>query len=115
MATSLRRQLVALAALIVAAAAAASGQAPTAPRLYDGGVAANIPRAHGGGEVVLELTIDSAGAVSQVNRVRLTPPYLDFVVTTVERWRFTPATATADGRVGAVAAPVLVVAVFRPP
>ena len=118
MSTSPRRQLVAIAALIVAAPAAvgvASGQVPTAPRLCDGRVAADIPRAFGGGEVVLELTIDSEGSVAEVKRVRMTPPYLDFVVKSVTPWRFTPATAVLDGRVTTVAAPVLVVAVFRPP
>jgi TonB family protein len=83
--------------------------------LCDGRVAADIPRAFGGGEVVLELTIDSEGSVAEVKRVRMTPPYLDFVVKSVTPWRFTPATAVLDGRVTTVAAPVLVVAVFRPP
>jgi len=118
MSTSPRRQLVAIAALIIAAAApaeVASGQVPTAPRLCDGPVAADIPRAFGGGEVVLELTIDSEGAVAESERIRMTPPFLDFVVKSVAQWRFTPATAVIDGRVTTVVTPVLVVAVFRPP
>jgi TonB family protein len=109
---------IAIAALIVAtlaAAGVASAQVPTAPRLRDGRVAGDIPPAYGGGEVVLELTIDSQGAVAEVVRVRMTPPYLDFVVKSVSQWRFTPATAVIDGRVTAIAAPALVVAVFRPP
>lgn len=118
MPTSSRQRFVPIAALIVATAVAAGvagEQGPTSPRLYEGRVVADIPRAFGGGEVVLELTIDSEGSVAEVQRVRMTPPYLDFVVKSVAPWRFTPATAVIDGRVTTVAAPVLVVAVFRPP
>lgn len=118
MSASSRQRFVPIAALIVAMAAAAgvaSDQDPTSPRLYEGRVGADIPRAFGGGEVVLELTIDSEGSVAEVERVRMTPPYLDFAVKSVAQWRFTPATAVIDGRVTTVAAPVLVVAVFRPP
>ena len=118
MAISPRSRLAGIAALFVAAAVtvgAAGDQTPTSPRLVDGHVEQAIPRAFGGGEVVLELTVDSAGAVAEVARVRATPPYLDFAVKSVGSWRFTPATAVVDGRVTAVAAAVLVVAVFRPP
>lgn len=97
------------------AAAVASAQVPTGARLHDARVAADIPQAFGGGEVVLELTINSQGVVAGVERVRATPPYLDFVMKSVAQWRFAPATTVIDGGVTTVAAPVLVVAVFRPP
>jgi outer membrane biosynthesis protein TonB len=73
-----------------------------------------IPPALGGGEVVLEVSIDSRGAVAQVERVRVTPPYADLVVDAVAEWRFEPATVMLEGRATSVAASVLVVAVFRP-
>lgn len=102
-------------ALLLSTAIGAAAQAPTSPRLRDGRVPADIPRAFGGGEVVLELTVDSEGVVERLDRVRATPPYLDFVVNAVASWRFTPATALIDDRATTVAAPVLVAAVFRPP
>jgi TonB family protein len=104
-----------LTALILSVGASAAIDAPSSPRLQDGRFNAPIPRAFGGGEVVVELTVDSAGGVADIARVRTTPPYLDYVVDAVGKWRFAPATALTDGRVTAVAAPVLVVAVFRPP
>jgi TonB family protein len=73
-----------------------------------------IPQAFGGGEVVVELTIDSRGAVTQVERVRVTPPYADLVADSAAEWRFEPATVVLEGRATAVAASVLIVAVFRP-
>lgn len=118
MSTATRPRFVPIVALVVAMAAAAGvarAQDLTAPRLSDGRVGADIPRAFGGGEVVLELTIDSEGSVTDVKRITITPPYLDFAVKSVAEWQFTPATAVTDGRVTTVAAPVLVVAVFRPP
>ena len=118
MSTSSRQRFVPIVALIVATAVAAgvaSEQDPTSPRLCEGRVGADIPRAFGGGEVVLELTVNSEGSVTEVERIRMTPPHLDFAVKSVTAWRFTPATAMLDGRVTTVAAPVLVVAVFRPP
>jgi hypothetical protein len=118
MSTSLRRPLGAIAALIVTMAGPierASAQDLASPRLAEGSVKADMPRAFGGGEVVLELAVDSEGAVAAVGRIRMTPPYLDFLVRAVSPWRFTPATALINGRVTPVAGSVLVVAVFRPP
>lgn len=111
-----RRIATAFAALILSAAVgAATEQRSTSPRLREGRAPAQIPQAFGGGEVVLELTVDSRGSVARIERVRITPPYVDLVVNAVAQWRFTPATAVIDGRATTVAASVLVVAVFRPP
>lgn len=111
---ALTRLAITFAALMVCAAGVANAQDASA-RLSDGRVPAAIPRAYGGGEVVLELTVDAEGSVSQIARIRMTPPYLDFMVQSVAPWRFTPATTTIDGSVTPVAAPVLVVAIFRAP
>jgi TonB family protein len=105
----------ALLALILSAAVdAAVGQRSMSPRLRESRLPVQIPQALGGGEVVLELSIDSRGAVAQVERVRVTPPYADLVVNSAAEWQFEPATVMLDGRATAVPASVLVVAVFRP-
>lgn len=55
----------------------ADTQVATSPRLREGGLPARIPEAFGGGEVVLELAVDSSGAVTRVEHLRVTPPYAD--------------------------------------
>jgi outer membrane biosynthesis protein TonB len=100
--------------MLSATVGAAVEQRSTSPRLREGRLPAQIPQALGGGEVVLELSIDSRGAVTQVERVRVTPPYADLVVNSAAEWRFEPATVMLEGRTIAVAGSVLVVAVFRP-
>jgi outer membrane biosynthesis protein TonB len=102
-------------ALILSAAVDAEvGQRSMSPRLREGRFPAQIPQALGGGEVVLELSVDPRGAVARVERVRVTPPYADFAVDSTAEWRFEPATVMLEGRATAVPASVLVVAVFRP-
>jgi hypothetical protein len=98
----------------------AGGQGPraTAPRLREGSGSAQIPEAVeavGGGEVVLELAVDARGTVGRVEPIRTTPPYTDLVVSAAATWQFEPATSLIEGRSTTAAAPVLVVAVFRPP
>jgi hypothetical protein len=100
--------------ILSAAVGAAVEQRSTSPRLRESRVPAQIPQALGGGEVVLELSIDSRGAVAQVERVRVTPPYADLVANAAAEWRFEPATVMLEGRTTSVAASVLVIAVFRP-
>jgi outer membrane biosynthesis protein TonB len=73
-----------------------------------------MPEAFGGGEVVLELAVDSSGAVTRVEHLRVTPPYADVLARSAAAWRFEPATTTIDGHTTAVPARVLVVALFRP-
>jgi hypothetical protein len=110
--TRISATLVAL--LLSAAVGAAIEERSTSPRLRESRLPAQIPRALGGGEVVLELSIDSRGTVAHVERVRVTPPYADLVVDSSAEWRFEPATIMVEGRATSVAASVLVVAVFRP-
>jgi hypothetical protein len=98
--------------------AGGQGQRATGPRLREGSVSAQIPEAVeavGGGEVVLELAVDARGTVGRVEPIRTTPPYTDLVVNAAATWQFEPATSLIDGRATTAAAPVLVVAIFRPP
>jgi hypothetical protein len=94
---------------------AGRSQRATAPRLREGHLPTQMPEAFGGGEVILELAVDSRGAVTRIDRVRVTPPYTDLVADSAAEWRFAPATAVIDGHPAPVAASVLVVAIFRPP
>lgn len=111
-----RNIAVAIAAVLLSASPdAIAGQLPTAPRLREGSLPAQIPNALGGGEVVLELTVDPGGGVTRVDRLRATPPYTDLVADAAAAWKFEPATVMIEGRLSTVAASVLVVAVFRPP
>jgi TonB family protein len=70
----------------------------------------------GGGEVMIEFTVDERGNVTRPTVVRSTPPYTEMVLAAIAQWRFQPARAS-DDRVPerAVEAPVTVTAVFRPP
>jgi hypothetical protein len=105
----------ALVALILSAAVgAATEQRLTSPRLREHHLPARIPQASGGGEVVLELTVDPLGAVSRIERIRVTPPYAGLVLNSAAQWRFEPATVEIEGRARSISASVLVVAVFRP-
>jgi hypothetical protein len=94
---------------------AAGYQQAVAPRLRETPLPLQLPQALGGGEVVLEITVDGRGTVTRVDRVRETPPYTDVVATWTGGWRFEPATAGTAGRRTGIDAPVLVVAIFRPP
>jgi TonB family protein len=79
------------------------------------------PMAVGGGQVIVELSINSTGNVDKVRTVRSTPPYTQMVVDAVSGWRFTPATENPTGKDGKpqgqrnVASKVLVAAVYRAP
>jgi TonB family protein len=68
-----------------------------------------------GGEVLLEVEVDTDGRVDSVARLRVTPPYTDHVISVVEGWRFKPASRVAGSSREATARKVLVAAVFRPP
>jgi outer membrane biosynthesis protein TonB len=100
--------------VLAAIVGAASAQDATSPRLREAGLPARIPEALGGGEVVLELAVDSSGAVTRVEHLRVTPPYADVLAGSAAAWRFEPATELIDERIAAVPARVLVVALFRP-
>jgi TonB family protein len=113
------RRIALCAALTVAAGSIGTGAEETyrPARLADGRPPASPAiTIAGGGEVLLELSVDPQGRVSHVDRLRTTPPYTDMVAEAVETWRFTPAEAFSDrnGR-RLVDARVLVAAVYRAP
>jgi hypothetical protein len=74
------------------------------------------PNVVGGGEVLIEATIDRNGGLARLVLLRSTPPYTDLVLSALSRWRFQPARASngKDPEV-AVEAPILIAAVYRPP
>jgi Gram-negative bacterial TonB protein C-terminal len=69
------------------------------------------PTVAGGGEVLLEVSVDVEGAVFNTRVLRHTPPFTDLLRQAVRQWRFQP--AVEDGR--AVPSRLLVAGVFRPP
>ena len=70
----------------------------------------------GGGEVLLEVGVEKNGRVGRIDRLRVTPPYTDLVITAVESWRFLPAEAAFPREPRhAVESRVLVAALYRPP
>lgn len=113
-----------------AVAAAALVQALSAPaafspaRLRMGSVPQLPVLAAGGGEVLLELSVDRDGLVTPVTPLRTTPPFADFMVAAVRKWQFVPAEVEVDPEPGRprsprprqkVASKVLAVGAFRPP
>jgi outer membrane biosynthesis protein TonB len=104
-----------LVVLLAAGAAADAAEAQTSPRLRQGSVPAPRAEAYGGGQVMLELTIDPAGRVTAADALVATPPFTDAIADVVRLWRFEPATTIIEDRLTPVAARVLLVAVFRPP
>lgn len=105
------------AAILWGASGAAREQGATSPRLREARLPATMtmPQAYGGGEVVLELTVEASGEVSAVDGVRDTPPYTELLADSAAEWRFDPAIEVIEERPTPVVAPVLVVAAFRPP
>jgi TonB family protein len=76
----------------------------------------------GGGEVVLEVTVDRGGRVTAVKSLRTTPPFTDLVTGAVKQWQFTPGRelvklSPTDNAPAAAAieSKVVVAAVFRRP
>jgi Gram-negative bacterial TonB protein C-terminal len=101
----------------VAAATYAQSLKFTPPRLLKAEVSAlPAPTVVGGGEVLIEATVDRAGTVTRPIVLRGTPPYTQMVLDAVATWRFDPARASGpDGRESAVDVPVAIAAVYRPP
>jgi len=86
-------------------------------RFQSGSVAAPSPMTVGGGEVLLELDVDTSGNVSKVTTLRSTPPYTDLLRDAARQWRFAPAREIPEESEewAPVASKVLVAGVFRPP
>jgi TonB family protein len=70
----------------------------------------------GGGEVLIEAIVNQSGVLTRPVLLRSTPPYAQFMLEAVARWRFLPARASSpDAPEAPVDAPVLIAAVYRPP
>src|SRR5262249_8563867 len=105
-------------ALVVASAVAALSTAVVAqevnfqPAIYRAGTLPTLPNtAVGGGEVLLDASVDVRGIVTSVTELRVTPPFTQMFADAVRGWTFRPA---RDFEVP-VASPVLVAALVRPP
>jgi len=120
-----RRLLGPVAWLAACGAIVALAQDRFVPARYRDGAPPQLPiRALGGGEVWLELTVSSVGAVSSVRVLRATPPFTEALAQAVRPWRFAPAEDAVDPAPGRADEParrrpvdskVLVAGLFRPP
>lgn len=110
---------VALGATLVAALSAQQRYTPA--RLMSGAPPGLAPMAVGGGQAIVELTIDASGNVDKVRTVRSTPPFTQMLLDRVGGWRFAPATDDPIGRDDlperrhTLASKVIVAAVYRAP
>jgi hypothetical protein len=105
-----------LALLFSFAAPAVAQLEPTAARLHAGAmVPLAPPLLIGGGEVVLDVTVDTDGSAKRIDLVRSTPSYTELMTGAVRGWRFEPAKGSVEGVIQPVEGHVLVLAVFRPP
>jgi len=113
-------------ALVMALAVAGRVEAADTPALFQSG---NVPTLSvmsadvGGGEVLLEVTVDRTGAISVIKPLRETASFTERMTQAVKSWRFKPAERdipTAQRKPGGplterVDAKVLVAGVFRRP
>ena len=104
--------------------AIAQAQTGWLPAKYLGGGVPQLPRLStvGGGQVVLEVTLDEAGSVTAVKPLKTTPPFAAMLATEAQGWRFSPAIeervdpTRPDGRVRvAVSSKVALIGMYRPP
>jgi len=104
--------------------AIAQAQTGWLPAKYLGGGVPQLPRlaAVGGGQVVLEVSVDEAGNVTTVKPLKTTPPFAAMLTTEVQGWRFSPAveervdSGRPDGRARVtVASKVALIGMYRPP
>ena len=81
------------------------------PAQYRSGAVPPVPdHAVGGGDVILDVSVNRSGGVSDIKVARSTPPFTDLVSTAIRGWQFQPARGPQP-----VDSTVLVAAVFRPP
>lgn len=115
-----RAVILPLAAVALAVGVSAQGlQTPrfVSPRL----TAAELPplpapTVAGGGEVLIEAVVDRRGAITRPQVLRATPPYTQFVLDAITRWRFEPARdIDFKGLETTVEMPITVLAIYRPP
>jgi outer membrane biosynthesis protein TonB len=96
---------------VLAFAALASAARTEPARFKTGSLPAPPAAAVGGGEVLLEVEVDTSGRVAAVRVLRDTPPYTEALRGAVRDWTFAPAAAGEE----AVPSAVLVGGSFRPP
>ena len=91
-------------------------------RLTDGAPPPLPALATGGGQVVLQVSVNRAGQVADVTPLVSTPPFTEFMVRAVRGWQFQAAEDVVQAGASAstqsrerVESNVLVVGVFRPP
>jgi hypothetical protein len=110
---------VVLGVLTMSAAAGVSAQRLTftPPRLLKADLSPlPAPNIAGGGEVLIEATVDRTGRLIRPNVRRGTPPYTNMVLDAIATWRFEAASVrNVDGRDEAVDMPIAIAAVYRPP
>lgn len=108
-------------AVLFGFALAAQQPAYEAARYRSGGLPGLAPQAVGGGEAIVEVTIDARGRVEKVTPIRTTPPFTEMLIDSVRSWSFQPATDDPVGPDGKrqgrrpVASKVLVAALYRAP
>jgi hypothetical protein len=110
---------VALAMLLLGVAGVTYAQALKfiPPRLLKAEVPAlPPPTIAGGGEVLIEATVDRTGVLTRPIILRGTPPYTQMVLDAASTWRFEPARAVGpDDAETTVDTPVTIGAVYRSP
>jgi TonB family protein len=98
---------------------------PVSPAIFQAGALPRIPvQAMSGGEVLIEVSVDTVGRVVDAKVLRDTPPFTQEVLSAIRGWRFEPA-ADADaplpgepvdlGTREPMDSKVLVAGLFRPP
>jgi len=89
----------------------------TPPRLLKAELSAlPAPTTAGGGEVLIEATVDRSGALRHPIILRGTPPYIQMVFDAVSTWRFEPARSVGpDGVESTIDMPVAISGVYRSP
>lgn len=92
------------------------------PARYAAGTPPRLaPMAVGGGQAIVELTVDAGGNVTGAATLRSTPPFTQLLADSVGGWQFTPATELPIGRDGKPREPrnvesrVIVAAMYRAP
>lgn len=97
--------------MAIGAVALLSLQDAIVPAQYRSGALPPVPdHAVGGGEVILNVSVNRSGGVSDIKVARSTPPFTEIVSAVVRGWQFQPARSPQP-----VNSTVLVAAVFRPP
>lgn len=75
--------------LVMALALAPAGS--SAAFFKQGNLPRQPPNLVGGGEVLLEVTVEASGGVSEIRTLRATAPYTDLLQAAVKGWMFAPA------------------------